>query len=82
MKKLFCVMLFMLTLISVKAQELTTSFYYVGDIKISRVMLNLVEEEKWEPYHMIESSNIRILFLNPEKDFTISSLNHALNKWE
>ena len=82
MKKLFFLVLFMLTVfISAKAQILQSS-YLVGDLKISRVMLNLVEENKWEPYHLIESNHIRILFLNPEKDFDILSLNHAINKWK
>lgn len=64
-----------------QAQDLK-SFYFVGDVKIERVMINLVDSNKWEPYHLIERNHIRILFLNPEKDFTINSLNHALNKWE
>lgn len=82
MKKVVFLVLFMLTVfISAKAQILQ-SYYFVGDIKIERVMLNLTEKDRWEPYHMIERDRIRILFLNPERDFTTQTLNTALNKWE
>ena len=84
MKKLVFLLGVLLTMMSAtsRGQELS-NIYYVGDnIKISRTMLNLTDPETWEPYHLIERKEIMILFLNPPEDFTIETLNYALNNWE
>jgi hypothetical protein len=59
-----------------------SSTYKVAGFSVVRIMLNIVDEREWVKYHMLVENDLRILFLNPPRDFDEETLIAAFNTWD